>query len=57
LHVGPEALLVAAKVAVAADRTAVQIADGIDQAEQMLRAAVPQAEYVFIEPDLDRSPA
>ncbi len=54
LHVGPEELLVAAKIAVAPTSTAVEIADGIDAAELALRARVPSAKYVFIEPDLDR---
>ena len=28
---------------------------GIDEAEALLRQAVPSAEYVFIEPDIDRA--
>jgi cation diffusion facilitator family transporter len=52
LHVGPESLLVAVKIAVDDRRTAREIAEGIDHAEAILRAAVPSAEYVFIEPDL-----
>ena len=55
LHVGPEALLVAAKIAVAPSRSAGEIVAGIDEAETLLRAAVPTAEYVFLEPDFDRS--
>jgi cation diffusion facilitator family transporter len=55
LHVGPEALLVAAKIAVAPARSASEIVAGIDEAESLLRAAVPTAEYVFLEPDFDRS--
>ena len=54
LHVGPDELLVAAKIAVAPELTAVGIATGIDEAERALRAAVPAATYVFLEPDLDR---
>ena len=54
MHVGPEELLVAAKVAVASTATARDIALGIDAAERALRAAVPAARYVFLEPDLDR---
>ena len=54
MHVGPEELLVAAKVAVASTTTARDIAVGIDAAERALRAAVPSARWVFIEPDLDR---
>ncbi len=55
LHVGPDELLVAAKVAVAHSATGAEIADDIDAAERALRAAVPAARYVFLEPDIDRS--
>ncbi len=54
MHVGPDELLVAAKVAVATTTTARDIALGIDAAERALRAVVPSARWVFIEPDLDR---
>jgi divalent metal cation (Fe/Co/Zn/Cd) transporter len=57
LHVGPDELLVAAKIAVGRRDTAAQVAEAIDAAEQRLRAAVPSATYVFLEPDIDRSPA
>ncbi|CAB4344981.1 MAG: cation diffusion facilitator family transporter [Actinobacteria bacterium] len=55
LHVGPEALLVAVKIAVDANKDAHQIVTGIDEAESILRAAVPNAEYVFFEPDFYRA--
>lgn len=55
LHVGPDELLVAAKIAVDPASTAEQIAAGIDAAELALRERVPSAKYVFLEPDLDRS--
>ena len=54
LHVGPDELLVGAKVAIRHDNTAPQIARGIDDAEADIRAAVPTAVYIFIEPDLLR---
>lgn len=54
LHVGPDELLVAAKIAVTRTATASDIAQGIDTAERALRARVPSAKYVFLEPDLDR---
>ena len=57
LHVGPDELLVAAKVAIAHSATGEQIADDIDDAERALRAAVPTAKYVFLEPDIDRKQA
>lgn len=55
LHVGPDELLVAAKIAIGHHDTGREIAAGIDDAEKRLRAAVPTATYVFLEPDLDRS--
>ena len=54
LHVGPDELLVAAKIAVTQTATGADIARGIDDAERALRARVPTAKYVFLEPDLDR---
>ncbi|MBI1351165.1 MAG: cation diffusion facilitator family transporter [Actinomycetales bacterium] len=54
LHVGPDELLVAAKIAVAHSATGREIAEDIDDAEVKLRAAVPSAKYVFLEPDIDR---
>jgi cation diffusion facilitator family transporter len=57
LHVGPDELLVAAKIAVAHSGTGLEIAADIDDAEAALRRAVPSARYVFLEPDIDRSPA
>ena len=55
LHVGPDALLVGAKIAITKHDSAQEIAQGIDEAERLLRIAVPSAQYVFLEPDLDRS--
>lgn len=55
LHVGPDELLVAAKIAVAHSDTGAEIAADIDSAEATLRRAVPTARYVFLEPDIDRS--
>jgi cation diffusion facilitator family transporter len=55
LHVGPDELLVAAKIAVAHSATGREIAEDIDDAEVKLRAAVPSATYVFLEPDIDRT--
>lgn len=57
LHVGPDELLVAAKIAVAHGGTGAEIAKDIDDAEAAVRAAVPNARYVFLEPDLDRTPS
>jgi cation diffusion facilitator family transporter len=55
MHVGPETLLVAAKIAVAGSESATQIARGIDAAERRIRAAVPIAQLIFLEPDLYRA--
>jgi cation diffusion facilitator family transporter len=52
LHVGPETLLVAAKIGVLHDETAASVAAGIDAAERRIRAAVPIAEHIFLEPDI-----
>ena len=54
VHTGPDELLVAAKIAVAHSATGAEIAQDIDDAEVKLRAAVPTAKYVFLEPDIDR---
>ncbi|HEY6277297.1 MAG TPA: cation diffusion facilitator family transporter [Streptosporangiaceae bacterium] len=55
LHLGPETLLVAAKIAVRGSERASAIAAGIDAAERRVRAAVPIAEMIYIEPDLYES--
>src|SRR4051812_11123115 len=52
MHLGPEELLVAAKIAVEHDETAAEIARGIDAAERRIRAAVPLAQLIYLEPDL-----
>jgi cation diffusion facilitator family transporter len=52
LHLGPEELLVAAKIEVTADASAADVAGAIDAAEQRVRAAVPIARVIYLEPDL-----
>ncbi|QHC20783.1 cation diffusion facilitator family transporter [Streptomyces sp. GS7] len=52
LHLGPEELLVAAKIAVRHDDTATEIADAINAAEARVRAAVPIARVIYLEPDI-----
>jgi divalent metal cation (Fe/Co/Zn/Cd) transporter len=54
LHIGPDTLLVAAKIGVVHDDTAASVAAGIDAAERRIRAAVPIAELIFLEPDIYR---
>jgi len=55
LHMGPESLLVAAKIAVRGSARADTVAAGIDAAEQRVRGAVPIAEMIYLEPDLYES--
>lgn len=55
LHLGPESLLIAAKVAVRPQATGSAIAGAIDAAEQRVRAAVPIAQVIYLEPDLYRA--
>lgn len=54
LHVGPDEILVAIKLAVVPTESAQEVADEINAAEARIRAAVPQAKFVFIEPDIRR---
>ncbi|MFC4011542.1 cation diffusion facilitator family transporter [Nonomuraea purpurea] len=54
LHLGPEELLVTAKIAVEHNDTAAEVAQGIDEAERRIREAVPIARVIYLEPDLDR---
>lgn len=57
LHLGPEELLVAAKVAVAPTLGLPEVAKAIDAAEARVRAVEPMARQMYLEPDLDRGPA
>ncbi|MEU6681460.1 cation transporter [Streptomyces sp. NPDC046853] len=52
LHLGPEELLVAAKVAVQHDDTAAEVAAAINAAEERIRTAVPIARVIYLEPDI-----
>ena len=54
VHVSPDAILVAAKIAVRETDSAAQIAAGIDAAERRVRAAVPIARTIYLEPDIYR---
>ena len=55
MHIGPEELLVACKIAVAPLDSAQDVARAIDQAEARIRSVVPEAAYIFIEPDIQRA--
>lgn len=55
LYLGPDELLVAAKIGVQHDDTAATIALAIDEAEIRVRAAVSIACVIYLEPDIKRS--
>ncbi|WP_128431309.1 cation diffusion facilitator family transporter [Streptomyces cyaneus] len=52
LHLGPEELLVAAKIAVQHEDTATEVASAINAAEARIRDAVPIARVIYLEPDI-----
>lgn len=53
-HLGPDELLVAAKVAFPPRMTFAEVAAAIDDLESAIRARVPVARVIYIEPDVDR---
>jgi cation diffusion facilitator family transporter len=55
LHLGPEELLVAVKVAVTPTDSASEVTAAINDAEAAVRAAEPTCRVIYIEPDLDRA--
>lgn len=55
LHLGPDEILIGAKLAVQPDATAAQIAASTDEAELRVRAAIPLKATIYIEPDIRRS--
>ncbi len=54
LHLGPDELLVAAKIAVTPQASAAELARTIDAAETRVREAEPVARMIYLEPDIDR---
>ena len=54
MHLGPDELLVAAKIAVAPGLALPAIAAAIDEAEARVRSVEPLARQMYLEPDLDR---
>jgi cation diffusion facilitator family transporter len=56
-YLGPDELLIAAKIAVPVTMSTAEVARVIDQAEVRVRDAVPAARLIYLEPDLDRTPA
>jgi cation diffusion facilitator family transporter len=57
LHLGPDELLVAAKVAVPRTERADEVARHINETEARIRAALPIARVIYIEPDIYRPDA
>jgi divalent metal cation (Fe/Co/Zn/Cd) transporter len=55
LYLGPDELMVGAKIAVKATATASDISTAIDEAEVNIRKAVPTARVIYLEPDVLRS--
>ncbi|OZM73688.1 cation transporter [Amycolatopsis antarctica] len=54
-YIGPDELLVAAKLAFTPGLAVADVARAIDEAESRVRAKVPAARLIYLEPDLDRS--
>ncbi len=52
VHIGPDSVLVTAKVAVRESDSAAQLTAGINAAEERVRAAVPTAKTIYLEPDI-----
>jgi cation diffusion facilitator family transporter len=56
LYLGPDELMVAAKVAFGRSKTLVEIAESINTLEVAIREVVPAARVIYIEPDVYVSP-
>jgi cation diffusion facilitator family transporter len=54
-YLGPEEMLVGAKIALAPGIDLATVAAAIDSAEAAVRAAVPVVAVIYLEPDLDRA--
>ncbi len=57
LYLGPDELLVAAKLGFASDRPLGEVASAIDAVERRIRATVPIARAIYLEPDIYRTRA
>jgi cation diffusion facilitator family transporter len=53
-HIGPESILVAAKIEFDAELTMRELADVVDEIEADVRCAVPAVTRIFLEPDVVR---
>ncbi|MGW5645728.1 cation diffusion facilitator family transporter [Saccharopolyspora sp. NPDC003752] len=56
-YLGPEELLIAAKIGLAPSLSVAEVAAEIDGAEARVRAKVPAARLIYLEPDLERGRA
>jgi divalent metal cation (Fe/Co/Zn/Cd) transporter len=54
-YIGPDELLVGAKIALSPTTDLATVASTIDVAEAAVRAAVPAVTVIYLEPDLDRA--
>jgi cation diffusion facilitator family transporter len=54
LYLGPDELMVAAKIALSADKPLREAADDIDAIEARIREALPIARVIYLEPDVYR---
>jgi cation diffusion facilitator family transporter len=52
-HIGPDELLVAAKVKLKPELTGAQVVESINRIEQQVRTEVPAAKMIYIEPDIE----
>lgn len=57
LHLGPDELLVAAKIAITPGLSAEDLVDAIDSAERRVREAAPIARVIYLEPDFRKPDA
>jgi cation diffusion facilitator family transporter len=54
LYLGPDELMVAAKISVGKSVSGAEIAEVIDSAEESIRNAVPTARVIYLEPDIKK---
>ena len=52
VHLSPDSLLIAAKIAIRADASGEQVVRGIDAAESRVRKVLPIAHVIYLEPDI-----
>jgi cation diffusion facilitator family transporter len=57
LHTGPDELLVGIKVGIDPGYPAADLALLIDAVEERIRAELPTARWIYVEPDIERAPA